>query len=684
MTGRSVSCTCQPNCRSPVFVPLRERERYTDITTLNRYLERNVINAPDEELKLLCRCLDYLRLPAFDEGLNEDPARGYILEGQYAFMTYALPSWTIHLNRILQDRQLEQDRPFKELTSALGAFYRDHPVVTDQSMQDRTVKKALEPLKNESYFEQLAQTVRLVQDVNFDEMHGEPLANNTGHLVPQVSLFKRLIEELADDTVMKSRVQEIYGCKLFRCPVLSCQYFHEGYASALERDRHVNEHTRPYRCGYSGCVAALIGYPNEIRLRKHEAEIHSQGADALTFPWQGTPSSSELCQQIETGNTEAFQWWIEQFDGEIPLDQIWKKDKTSGPLRTAIKTGNIHVLKEIFRCSGSILLSSRKGKNQLNKPCVTKLVKEALEFRNSDAVEEILSRAEDVRDSDTYMFFRASLQLKLDSMAIRFLNHPACEMASSVPNRGRANKYFCTAVENSRFTVLQFLISKKCFGESGILGHGTMRRAILDSTRETALFLLRTGNYRKQTRIDLITNAAYFYQHGHLELLEVMFLEATTEPEEGDQEWILATKLLKASRDGDLHTLQAIISNHEALINPFDWGPTPLHLAINKKHMAVVDSLLETRKAKVGRRLWTSPEAARIGLLSKSAIRESVMQGDVALFHRLLEHLPLRDYLFEDYCHDYEFQVFVQEKGNTEMVEALNTKMASASRIYED
>lgn len=255
-------------------------------------------------------------------------------------------------------------------------------------------------------------------------------------------------------------------------------------------------------------------------------------------------------------------------------------------------------------------------------------------------------------------------------MALQFLTHQACEIAKPTPNMNRASKYLGAAVEHSRLAVVRFLVSTKHFDGRDILHSPEARHAILKSTPETRSFLLNTGRYRKHTIVYHETLGQFFYRCGSLECLEAIFLQATTEPEEGDQDWILATKLLKASRDGDLRTVETIISQQGAPINPFSDGPTPLHLAISRRHREVVDALLDTNKARVERTVWSESARERSRLMADSAIKESVVQRNTALFYRILDHSKT-DAL-------YELDEFVKIHGNSEMLAALNTKIESS------
>ncbi|KAL1615491.1 hypothetical protein SLS54_009023 [Diplodia seriata] len=181
------------------------------------YLERNVIDGREEELKLLCHCLSYLQLPAFGQHLDEKDARGYILNGHYAFLDYALPSWTFHLSNLLQHGQLEKNG-LQELVDSFRAFFKEHTTANDRSIEDKAVKKTISPFKNERFLGQLAESIRLAQDLSFDEAYEKTLPNSSDYLVPQVILVRKIIEDFTANSVVHESYRTGFGWGGYQTP----------------------------------------------------------------------------------------------------------------------------------------------------------------------------------------------------------------------------------------------------------------------------------------------------------------------------------------------------------------------------------------------------------------------------------------------------------------------------------
>lgn len=186
----------------------------------------------DEELELLSLCLDYLRLPAFDQDLDQESAKKFVLDGYYAFMDYALASWTVHLDNILQNSPQGQNKTSKRLTSTLQAFFQTHPIPSDKIRVDKSVSERLRRFKKENFFIQLVQIMQTASEVNYEDTPERVVQTSRGHLPSQVSLVRKLIESLTEIPSTRIKLREIYGCRLFRCPRLQCHYFYEGFSHA--------------------------------------------------------------------------------------------------------------------------------------------------------------------------------------------------------------------------------------------------------------------------------------------------------------------------------------------------------------------------------------------------------------------------------------------------------------------
>lgn len=371
---------------------------------------------------------------------------------------------------------------------------------------------------------------------------------------------------------------------------------------------------------------------------------------------------------------------MDQFEDEIPLKEIWTSYKGSiGPLRAATETKNLHVLIKILDHFGHTLLRSKTEKKEADRPDVTKLIREAIKAHNDDAIQEILSRTQNLKDADIYQFFDAALYKGLDQRAIEFLGHRDCDVAKPDANGHRVAFYLNTAARYGRLAVVQFLMSEKVAHadtDNFTNGWHALMGAAVGDQLETGRFLIQTKKCGRLDEQKKGTPAQAAYSRGHIDFLDLMFLQIPPESEDDDQGWVVATKLLKASREGDLQTVQNIISQPDAPINPFQGGPTPLHLAVKNHHAAIVKAILQTGIADVDRRFKSS-----------NAVSEAALQHDDTLFRKLLDRSKLdfinKRQIWGGPRHRVQvtFREFCTLYGTAEILEVLIERMKASESI---
>lgn len=205
--------------------------------------------------------------------------------------------------------------------------------------------------------------------------------------------------------------------------------------------------------------------------------------------------------------------------------------------------------------------------------------------------------------------------------------------------------------------------------------HALMGAAVGDQL-ETGRFLIQTKKCGRLDEQKKGTPAQAAYSRGHIDFLDLMFLQIPPEFEDDDQGWVVATKLLKASREGDLQTVQNIISQPDAPINPFQGGPTPLHLAVKNHHAAIVEAILQTGIADVDR--WFK---------SSNAVSEAALQHDDTLFRKLLDRSKLdfinKRQIWGGPRHRVQvtFREFCTLYGTAEILEVLIERMKASESI---
>ena len=66
--------------------------------------------------------------------------------------------------------------------------------------------------------------------------------------------IRGLVEAAREEsTGLSTPITEAYGMLMFKCPIVRCKHFHEGFCSRAKRDGHVKGHQRPFRCAIEDC-----------------------------------------------------------------------------------------------------------------------------------------------------------------------------------------------------------------------------------------------------------------------------------------------------------------------------------------------------------------------------------------------------------------------------------------------
>ena len=112
-----------------------------------------------------------------------------------------------------------------------------------------------------------------------------------------LSRNRKLLEDLSSLSLPSysgenKNLTTFYGDKRFKCPKITCFYFHEGFIDAKSRDQHINRHDRPFNCTFPDCSIAEFGFPSNKDLEKHKRFFHPEIEDqANTFTVATKPTA---------------------------------------------------------------------------------------------------------------------------------------------------------------------------------------------------------------------------------------------------------------------------------------------------------------------------------------------------------------------------------------------------------
>lgn len=198
-----------------------------------------------------------------------------MLEGQFAFQDYAVAKWTHHVNAFIntgKELMLNPDRAEEHLLGIEHAIY-DFVARYEEDFHDSIVDECREHCKvfdSQDFFEDLVALeshIYKFQRKGFESRHKISIKG----LATALERNRKLLEE--DPTKMSRQDQEAFRKfydeeRRFKCTQITCMYFSEGFKTAKQRKKHVELHSRPYRCEVPDCLGSE-GFTNSKDLEKY-------------------------------------------------------------------------------------------------------------------------------------------------------------------------------------------------------------------------------------------------------------------------------------------------------------------------------------------------------------------------------------------------------------------------------
>ena len=132
---------------------------------------------------------------------------------------------------------------------------------------------------------------------------------------------------------------EAYGVSLFKCSILACPRFLQGFTNKKLRDEHCQTHRARLSCTHDGCDYSVLGFLSEKELAEHLAEHDSRHLE-ITFP---------KVQRSSLNN--ALEYAIDQDDflstRRLSTEMSALPDRGTGFLLRAAKKKNLEAFKAL-------------------------------------------------------------------------------------------------------------------------------------------------------------------------------------------------------------------------------------------------------------------------------------------------------------------------------------------------
>lgn len=206
-----------------------------------------------------------------------------LLRGLYGLLDYASACWEIHLQGSFDKSSEGLDQNLQdELTETIDVFVDSHWCDASKKLPvSASIKKMLSHVSDCDSPDKVGQAVAWAKrqlGVNGQA----PSDDEALDIWKRVARIRETLESLSISPTAKDKRQSLeryYGQKHFKCPRISCYYYHEGFSTERDRNSHIDKHERPFLCVISGCLKATFGYASKAELTRHVFEQHGLDFD---------------------------------------------------------------------------------------------------------------------------------------------------------------------------------------------------------------------------------------------------------------------------------------------------------------------------------------------------------------------------------------------------------------------
>lgn len=245
----------------------------------SRYLLRTHFKDTSVHFNLSTLSLSYLSLP----GIVKDGVHTMLIpllldSGYYAFLEYAISCWPLHLQEAVQTEKGSALVDLEELEETVDIFLGHHWVET--SSTDGTPKTTLAALSPLASFTSYLKICKAVAATKRELTQHNPTESQEGPL-DLAQILRKIRDTLAMCSesgnltdAQKKTLCTFYGPNWFKCSMINCQYFHQGFQNRRQLDQHLARHERPFVCLDEACDFHTFGYATKADLQRHLLATH--------------------------------------------------------------------------------------------------------------------------------------------------------------------------------------------------------------------------------------------------------------------------------------------------------------------------------------------------------------------------------------------------------------------------
>ena len=277
--------------------------------TLARYLiQTSRISVLSEEMHIAGFCLHYLNFDCFDADLTESEIRDFLRQGYYSFEDYAIAHWLDHVDSCTSQPLPLEDISLERLAQKLELFFFIHGLDSPPDF----------PVSSDLRFHgirHLASAKRLggLEHLARQRESNEKYLDLEAQLRRRRSVYEDIVTNADPSDEVFRRNLLLNASGWFKCPQKHCDSFFDGFPDSKDRDKHISQHERPFRCSFQECLHAKLGYATEKELKRHEKTSHPTGQNLeWTFPTYKPKKDADIFSAASKGDLATVKRFIEE------------------------------------------------------------------------------------------------------------------------------------------------------------------------------------------------------------------------------------------------------------------------------------------------------------------------------------------------------------------------------------
>ena len=592
----------------------------SNIWVLLRYIvDHGLVNMFSQHSDLTACCLEYLGSSPLALSTSDEEVEERLKEGYFAFHEYASVYWFHHLLYVNEHRFVDDSDFCTRLADRFRKFVERY--ATAESIQLSEVS---------GHPAQILSLLKKVPEKATDRNKCFDIEWRTLRIRRQLEC---LAEHLGPGTAERRSIHVMYGMRLFKCPKLDCKMFLEGFATRALRDKHIDQHDRPYLCVRRGCPFQSLGFETGNQLERHIKNAHITEEDSeMLFPPPPRKHPDTLCKAAARGDVVALKTLLKQ---GADVNQTSRPKGGETPLFMAAQKSRLQACKILLEAGADLNFIGPSGTRR------TTALHAATANADIEMVQYFLAK-EDVNANILNGVARTPISLaagmgkvalvkiliasnkvnaneRIDGYGRTVLNHASQSdemielliphVSQEVILESVFNEIVCWGTDALRLLKVLLRFDKIDVNARNREGYSLLHAAIKYGDWEFAKLLIQ------QPKIDLNSidregvtplyeaiATSILRKSGEAEdIIKMLLASKCVVPDAPDNQG--QTPLSKAAEGSDINLVRMLIATGSVNLNGYDHqGRTPLSKAMEHDRKEVVEALLETGKIELNAR----------------------------------------------------------------------------------